>query len=265
MTPGARPHLPARQRGVTLLALLFVMALMGMAYAAAAVLVQTTLKREREAELLFVGAEFQRALASYAAARPGREMPQRLEDLLRDPRFPGVRRHLRKLYADPVTRGQPWGLIRDARGGIMGLHSLSREAPLKRAHFAPRQTAFARARTYADWRFLSGRGATAAGLAATQAIGGSTAGATSDPGAAGPAPGAPGATPGPAAAPVANEQREQACASLLATDLSACVDAERVRGAAQGALCRASAQERNRRCLSDGSWTQLLTRPEFNP
>jgi len=243
-----------------LLGLLFVMALMGMAYAAAAMLVQTTLKREREAELLFAGAEFQRALASYAAARPGREAPQRLEDLLRDPRFPEVRRHLRKLYADPMTRGQPWVLIRDARGGIIGLHSLSREAPMKRAHFAPHQAAFARARTYSDWRFLSGRGETAVGLAATQSMGDGAAGAT-------PGPGVPGPTtpPSPAAAPVATEQREQACASLLATDLGACVDTERLRGAAQGALCRASAQERNRRCLTDGSWAQLLTRPEFNP
>src|SRR4028118_2405772 len=63
-----------------------------------------------EEELLEIGAQFQQALRSYAAATPPGQKPQpaSLQDLLKDPRFPNPRRHLRKIFVDPLT-GQAGG------------------------------------------------------------------------------------------------------------------------------------------------------------
>ena len=110
-------------------------------------------RRQAEAELLAIGAEFEAALRSHGAR------PQSLQDLLRDPRAPGVRRHLRRLYADPLSGRAEWGLQRDAQGGIVGVYSLAGGEPLKRRGFAPHQAHFAQARRYSDWLFTPERGA----------------------------------------------------------------------------------------------------------
>ncbi|MBC7804466.1 MAG: type II secretion system protein, partial [Candidatus Parcubacteria bacterium] len=150
LRPGRSP-----QSGFTYMGVLFVLALIGVSSAAASVVGHIVSKRDREAELLFIGAEFQRALRSYYDAGPprARSLPQSLEELLRDPRFPGVRRHLRKLYLDPMTGSGNWGLDRAANGGIAGVFSLSSAAPMKRANFTQEQAGFMQARMYSDWRF----------------------------------------------------------------------------------------------------------------
>src|SRR4249919_429740 len=87
---------PAREAGFTYLGVLFVVVAFGLGLASVALVWRTAVQREREAELLFVGKQYRQAIASYYASGQ-REFPARLEDLLLDPRFPDVKRHLRRL------------------------------------------------------------------------------------------------------------------------------------------------------------------------
>lgn len=115
-----------RQRAFTLLAVLFLVAILGIAAAATVSAGVTMQRRSAEDDLLFVGLQYKRAFRSYyQAAISTPRYPLKLEDLLKDPRFPGIRRHLRTLYADPVTGGTDWGLILAPGGGIMGVYSLA--------------------------------------------------------------------------------------------------------------------------------------------
>ncbi|HXV08010.1 MAG TPA: type II secretion system protein [Burkholderiales bacterium] len=143
-----------RQRGLTYLGLLFFVAVIGVGLAAVGSVWHTTVKREREGELLFVGEQYRRAIKSYYDASPGaKRYPRSLEELLLDPRFPNVRRHLRRIYRDPMTGATQWELVSAPDGAILGVHSSSRDKPLKSAGFAPELAAFAQAETYADWVF----------------------------------------------------------------------------------------------------------------
>lgn len=149
--PGAGP---ARQAGFTLLGLLFLLMVLGVGLAGLGTLWDTASRRDREAELLFAGEQYRRAIASYHQATPGpaKQYPRRLEDLLVDPRFPHTVRHLRRLYRDPVENSPTWGLVKTGEG-IVGVHSRSEKAPMKRAGFAARYAAFAEAASYRDWVF----------------------------------------------------------------------------------------------------------------
>ena len=147
------------QRGATYLGLLFVVATLGFALAAAGTLWSTSSRREREAELLFVGQQFRDALARFhddtPVGQPPR-FPRTLEELLDDRRWPTTRRHLRKVFVDPITGRAEWGLVRAPSGGVMGVHSLSNEVPIKRAGFAEGLEGFAGASTYRGWAFAYG-------------------------------------------------------------------------------------------------------------
>ena len=86
----------------------------------------TSNAREKEAELLFIGNEYRRAIERYYLAGSGvRQYPKNLADLVKDPRQPGTVRHLRRLYPDPITGSEEWGLVKSADGGFAGVHSLS--------------------------------------------------------------------------------------------------------------------------------------------
>jgi hypothetical protein len=67
--------------------------------------------------------------------------------------MPGTQRHLRRLYPDPLTGSNEWGLVRAPDGGIAGVHSLSTARPLKAAGFKLRDAEFEGAASYADWKF----------------------------------------------------------------------------------------------------------------
>ena len=138
---------------MTYLALLVVIAAAGAVLGAGATVWSAAQQRERERELLWAGEQIRQALRTYATSGGGR-YPDRLEDLLEDPRQPALRRHLRRIYADPMTNRTDWMLLRDARGGIVGIHSRSPRAPLKTAGFGGEQAGFAEAKSYADWRFV---------------------------------------------------------------------------------------------------------------
>jgi type II secretory pathway pseudopilin PulG len=143
------------QAGFTYFALLFAVAAIGIAAAGAATSWQLAWQREREMQLLDIGREVRAAIERYASATPNgrRQYPRRLEDLVRDPRFPGVVRHLRRAYADPLTRGE-WGIVKAPDGGVMGIYSLSEGRPLKTGGFRLTEARFAQALTYRDWVFV---------------------------------------------------------------------------------------------------------------
>ena len=145
------------QRGLTYVALLIAIAMFGAGLAMAGALWSTDAKREREVELLFVGDQFRRAITAYhdeaPAGQPNR-FPAKLEDLLQDRRWPTTRRHLRKIFVDPMTGNREWSLVRAPDNTIIGVHSVSEAEPLKRAGFAEEYTNFETAKTYREWQFV---------------------------------------------------------------------------------------------------------------
>ena len=152
--PSGKP--PARQGGLTYLALLFFVAASGAALAATGTFWSHERQRDKEQELLWIGNQFREAIALYYHRTPGaaKRYPDKLEDLLEDKRYLSTQRYLRKIFHDPMTGKPEWGLVAAAGGGIMGVYSLSDLAPIKTDNFpSPLQT-FKRAFRYADWLFV---------------------------------------------------------------------------------------------------------------
>lgn len=139
--------------GFTYLTILFVVAIMGAGLALVGGVWHTAAVREREAELLYVGNQYRRAIERYYLSGP-RQYPRALEDLLRDQRKPGIERYLRNLHPDPITGKSEWGVLKAPDGGIMGVYSLSEDKPLRSANFRARDTAFEGAARYSDWKFV---------------------------------------------------------------------------------------------------------------
>lgn len=144
------------QRGFTYLGLLFAVAIVGVLLAAVGVLWSTERQRQKEAELLLIGAEFRAAIGAYYEQTPGlvKRYPAKLQDLLKDDRYLSVRRYLRQIYADPMTGTREWGLVVAPEGGIMGVRSLSEAQPIKQAEFPFEWMDFDGMRQYSEWRFV---------------------------------------------------------------------------------------------------------------
>lgn len=113
-------------------------------------------KREREEELLRIGRLYSDAIASYRDASPGsmKQWPTSLSDLVLDTRFAGTKRHLRRLYADPLQPEAPWGLIAAPGGGVMGVYSTSGEMPSIRREIRLAGLTLPRAERYDQWKFI---------------------------------------------------------------------------------------------------------------
>ncbi len=112
-------------------------------------------RREKEQELLRVGGMYAQAIANYYVLTPGtdKQFPARLEELMQDDRFWGTRRHMRKLYPDPMQPHRPWGLLRNADGRITGVYSQDTAQPFLQA---PADIGVARlnvASQYSQWQF----------------------------------------------------------------------------------------------------------------
>ena len=151
-----QPAKRTRQKAFTYIGLLILIALIGVALAVTAELVSTAVQREREQDLLFVGIAYANAIDSYRRNSPGvRQFPSTMEDLVKDPRFPNTRRHIRRLYRDPITESSDWGIVRGPGNGIVGVYSKSERAPLKKTGFPRRQQHLAGAKQYSEWRFLA--------------------------------------------------------------------------------------------------------------
>jgi type II secretory pathway pseudopilin PulG len=193
-----RARIWLRQAGFTYLTVMFIVAILMGGLAILGETWETSARREKEVELLFIGNQYRRAIGLYYLSTPGvvKAYPRQIEDLLKDPRQPGTVRHLRKLYPDPIT-GKPFVVIKGADGGVQGVNSPSDDAPLKVANFRVRDATFEAAQKYSDWKFIH----TPPAVAAAPATAKPAAGAASTP--AGATPPASGATPPAGAAPAA--------------------------------------------------------------
>jgi type II secretory pathway pseudopilin PulG len=230
------------------MAVLFALALLGATAALTAVVSSVLERREREAQLLFVGGEYRRAIRAYYEANPKlpERYPKELSWLLRDPNQLETRRYLRQAYFDPLTGRDDWGLVRSPGGGIAGVYSRSERAPIKRAGF-PDGLVFSGAKTYADWKFVFATGSVAAAGAAdpTQAPTASASGGANAS-----------AVPGE---PRVAKLREP-CEILNGADQGYCRAMEVRYGAAAGTQCRGLAAQRQQICRTDqrGDYPPLM-------
>lgn len=146
-------------RGFAYLLLLVAVALIGLVATASVSLGTQMARRDAERQLLAIGLEFQNALLSYAGVASGSIIanaargPRTLDELLKDPRVPAIRRHLRQHYDDPLTGKAEWGLVVDSGGFIVGIYSLAEGRPIRQEGFESTQSSFDNAGSYRQWVF----------------------------------------------------------------------------------------------------------------
>jgi len=116
----------------------------------------TIVKRDKEKELFFRTGQIINGIASYYQNSPegSHRYPLQLKDLVKDNRFSGIKRHLRKIYKDPMTKEGRWGIIYDGKGGIKGVFSLSKEEPLQKGGFLKAYKSFENSQKYSEWKFV---------------------------------------------------------------------------------------------------------------
>lgn len=238
-------------RGFTYIGLLILIAMIGMGLALTGQVWHMMMQREKERELMFVGDQFRNAFASFHRASPdgAQKFPRSLEALLDDSRSLTTKRHLRRIYPDPMTGRPDWGLVTAPDGSITGVYSQSDRVPVKKTGFPDEYERFAKAQAYSDWQFE---------FAAVPAEP-----ATSDPvsSAAGPPVAAPvpvaseaaanAATPTRPGSPDDADERREMCKIVLRTDQGKCNAIATRHGAEAAETCRASAAARNQACLDE--------------
>jgi type II secretory pathway pseudopilin PulG len=145
-----------KQLGLTYLAVLFLVAVMGAIWAAIGGIWSVANQREKEKELLLIGAQFREAIGQYYEKSPGalKRYPGTLEELLKDERQLGTQRYLRKVFIDPMTKSNKWGLVMSPMGGVMGVHSLSDATPIKNANFKDADFDLLGKVKYSEWLFV---------------------------------------------------------------------------------------------------------------
>jgi type II secretory pathway pseudopilin PulG len=145
--------LPGNQRGSAYLVVMFAVVVMSISITAAAKQWKTVVQREKEADLLARGIEIQTAIGFYwqklkLAGVVNGGYPLTLEQLTKGPKP-----FLRKVYKDPMT-GEDWEYVRDpATGGIRGVRSRAKTAPIKQQEFPQQVFHFAGLKRYYDWVF----------------------------------------------------------------------------------------------------------------
>lgn len=147
---------PVFHGGFTLIGLLIFIAILGICLAASGVIFHQQAQREKEKELLYVGDQIRLAIAQYYEKSPGgnKRFPRTLEDLLLDQRYPATRRYLRRVYKDPMIGSKGWEILPAPDGGIIGVHSKSKEKPIKMDNFPVGYEEFKNAESYLDWNFV---------------------------------------------------------------------------------------------------------------
>jgi type II secretory pathway pseudopilin PulG len=143
-------------QGFTYLFVLILLAALAAILAAAGTRWATIDQRSREAGLLHAGAQIRGAIGAYYESSPGtvKRYPPNLEALLRDERYLAIRRYLRKIPGDPMTRQSDWGLASAPDGGVMGVYSRSDKTVYKTGHFSPLDAPLAGGAVYSDWQFV---------------------------------------------------------------------------------------------------------------
>ncbi len=154
--PLGRPNrLRPPARGFTWLWVLAALASLSAGLAAAGPLWREQDQRDREQQLMRLGALYADALTRYYDSSPGgvKHFPGDLAELLEDKRFVGTVRHLRRLYPEPIDPARGWGLVRAPDGGIAGVYSQSDRQPFHTAPLSAGGREMAEARRYSDWKF----------------------------------------------------------------------------------------------------------------
>jgi len=107
---------------------------------------------DKEAELLYRGQAYRRAIESFFKANGS--YPRSLDDLLNDPRS-ASKHHIRILYSDPMAKEkkQGWQLIPSTDGGVGGVASRSSDKPIKTDNFPEMFDKFRGAQSYSEWIF----------------------------------------------------------------------------------------------------------------
>ena len=146
--------------GFTYLGLMVLVTIIGLVGAATLKADALLRRAAAENELLEIGAAYGAALKSYADATPRGQppYPPTLQELLKDPRVPGVRRHLRKIFVDPVTGKAEWGVVwidPGSQRGVLAVYSLSQATPLKQANFDSRFPNFETRQHLSEWKFAA--------------------------------------------------------------------------------------------------------------
>lgn len=108
--------MPRRESGFVYLWALFSVVLAGVVMAGVGQVWQVKAQREKEAELLHVGEQFRKAIMSYYNTGT-KQFPETLEELIEDKRAAATKRHLRKIYIDPVTNTTEWGIVEESPPG----------------------------------------------------------------------------------------------------------------------------------------------------
>ncbi len=146
-----------REQGAVLLIVLLFVLLTTLGASSMVEMHQTKTRREKEEQLLFVGDQYRRAIASYYGVTPpggARSLPKSIDDLLNDQRFPTPMQHLRRAYPDPLTGRVDWSFVR-AGGGIAGVRSQSEKEPMKKTGFPVLYKDFEGKASYSDWVFVA--------------------------------------------------------------------------------------------------------------
>jgi type II secretory pathway pseudopilin PulG len=143
------------QQGLVLLTVLAFILVTTLAASSLVVSFTTQMQREKEEQLLFVGDQFRRAIASYYNTIPPggtRSFPPSLEALANDQRFATPVQHIRRVYVDPMTGRADWTLVREG-GGMVGIASQSAGRPIKKKGFAKDYEYLQDKEKYSDWVF----------------------------------------------------------------------------------------------------------------
>lgn len=243
--------------GFTYIGVLLAVALMGAMLSAVATIWHQVQQREKEQQLLFIGKQFRQAIASYYENSPGlvKQFPQRLEDLLEDKRVPYTRRHLRKIFHDPLNGSTEWGLVKAAAGGITGVYTKTDAEPLKRANFGEKFAQFEGSKHYSDWKFVYAPGSAPTvtvaqngneipALATAETIPSEYA--------------APPPQPPKSNSP--EERKKRLCDGMRSNDMRTCLNMAKNFGDAAGGICLASAAKRYAACLNGGMLSPLAVR-----
>jgi type II secretory pathway pseudopilin PulG len=110
-----------RQRGYTLLILLFAVSVLSIGLLVAVPVWQTQIQREKEDELIFRGNQYVEAVRIYQLKKPG-AYPSTLDELVEE-------KCLRRLYRDPMTSHGEWNIILPYQRGATTQPRQARRSP----------------------------------------------------------------------------------------------------------------------------------------